>query len=195
MSVTPDQLLEAAKAAQRMKTALDAHLSVLDAKAKRLAAEGRQIPSANSFFLYVADKNGVIKLQQDAEFIVESVLVVNPPFGILSLTRSPLFYELSLKDANAGRDLTGGFHPRYADNPVTSEDTNFVPGLQFVPINGTPVDQYFAPNVDDWKTVKTEYILPRGGVVRAEFRSTGATAVGIPGIPLPDVILSGYKMF
>lgn len=207
MSVTTDQLLEAMKAAQRMKTALDAHLTVLDRKAERMSREGRAIPSSNAFFLYVSDQNGVIKLQQDAAFLVESVLVVDPVLA--PGTTTPLFYEIALKDANSGRDLTtgspaptltgGGSNSgtgtdKYA-GALSSEPTPFVPGMTFVPVNGYPGDQVFAPNVDDWKTVKTEYILPRGGVVRVVFKSVGATSVGKDGVPYPTVILSGYKVF
>jgi hypothetical protein len=169
----------------------------LDAKAKALSMEGKQIPSDNNFFLYVADPiTGLIRIQQDAAFIVEAVLVVNPQIDSTGVGgKTPFFYELALKDANAGRDLTGGFHALYTAIPITEEDTDFVPGGLFVPITGSS-DDIFIPNVDDWKTTKTEYILPRGAVVRPTFKSSGPHAVG-PGtdVALPDVILAGYKVF
>lgn len=191
MSVSEQKLQSAVDSARRMKHALDAHLGVLAAKKQRLSVEGKQIPSRNNFFFYVSDSNGLIKTQQDAAFIVEAILVAEDP------TAGEKFYEMALKDANAGRDLTGGFHPIYEDSPVAnSEDTNFVPGLLFVPANGRPNFSLWAPNVDDWKTTKASYILPRASVVRAVFRSSGSGGVG-PGFDstVPTVVLAGYKIF
>lgn len=185
------KLQEAVTAARRMKHALDAHLGVLAAKRDRLSVEGRQIPSRNNFFWYVADSDGLIKTQQDAAFVVESIMVAEDP------TEGEKFYEIAIKDANAGRDLTGGFHPIYEDSPVTtSEDTNFVPGALLVPATGRPNFSLWAPNVDDWKTTKASYILPRASVVRVVFRSSGGSGVG-PGFDsaVPTVALSGYKIF
>jgi hypothetical protein len=191
--ITLDQMQDAIDAARRMRNSVDAHLAFLDSKAARMSAEGQQIPSENIFFLYVSDDRGLIRLQQDAAFVVESVLVVERNTDVINV---PQFYELSLKDANAGRDLTGGFHAVYKDNPLTEEDTDFVPGRLFVPITQS-ADPMVIPNVDDWKTLKTEYILPRGSVVKATFRSTdGIYGVGpVASVPLPKVILSGYKVF
>lgn len=192
--ITLDQLQDALDAGRRMRNALDAHLAFLDSKSSRMSAEGEQIPSENLFFMYVSDAQGLIRLQQDTAFIVESVLVVERNGETL---QSPQFYELSLKDANAGRDLTGGFHAVYADSPLTEEDSNFVPGRLFVPITQSGTITVI-PNVDDWKTLKAEYILPRGSVVKASFRSRGLQGVGPESTlktPLPKVILSGYKVF
>jgi len=189
--VSMAKLQEAVTAARRMKHALDAHLGVLAAKRDRLSVEGKQIPSRNNFFWYVADSDGLIKTQQDAAFVVESVMVAEDP------TAGEKFYEIAIKDANAGRDLTGGFHPIYEDSPVTtSEDTNFVPGALLVPATGRPAFSLWAPNVDDWKTTKASYILPRASVVRVVFRSSGGAGVG-PGFDsaVPTVVLSGYKIF
>ena len=204
MTVTAEQLQDAVDAARRMKNALDSHLGVLRAKVKRASEEGKQIPSQNNFFIYMQKSNGLITIQQDAAFIVEAVLVLEPAgtnTGPVLPIPSPLFYELALKDANAGRDLTGGFHPVY-DAPATGtpalpeEDSNFVPGRLFVPISGVlPVASYDIPNVDDWKTTKAEYILPRRSVVRPVFRSSGTFGSGTPDVPNPKVALLGYKIF
>jgi len=195
MTVTAAQLQDAVDAARRMKSALDSHLGVLRMRVKRLSEEGKQIPSQNNFFLYVTGPQGLIRIQQDSAFLVEAVLVVEPqqrnPFSAFSTP----FYELALKDANAGRDLTGGFHAVYTDNPLTEEDTDLVPGGLFVPITGV-VNPFLnkVPNVDDWKTTKAEYLLPRGSVVRPTFRSSGTFEVG-GATPNPAVILAGYKVF
>ena len=192
-----DQLQEAVTAARRMRNALDAHLKVLDDRVDRMSEEGLQLPSANMWFFYVSDAQGLIRIQQDAAFIVESVLVVQA-LPVYPAATSIQFYELSLKDANAGRDLTGGFHAVYAESPLHEEDTNFVPGVQFVPLTaytvGTGRDLF--PNVDDWKTTKAEYILPRGSVVKPTIRSSGNFGVGagFQNDP-PKVLLSGYKVF
>lgn len=192
--ITLDQFQDALDSARRMRNALDAHLAFLDAKSARMSTEGQQIPSENLFFMYVSDAQGLIRLQQDAAFVVESVLVVERNG---STPTAPQFYELALKDANAGRDLTGGFHAVYEDSPLTEEDTNFVPGRLFVPITQSSTVTVI-PNVDDWKTLKAEYVLPRGSVVKATFRSRGLYGVGPTAssdAPLPKVILSGYKVF
>lgn len=192
MTVTIEQLQDAVEASRRMKNALDAHLRVLDDKSKHLSAEGRQIPSRNNFFLYVSDAQGLIRTQQDAAFVVEAVVVCEPAVSPAAAPPLPPFYELSLQDANAGRDLTGGFHPLYAEDPVvTEEDTNAVPGSLLVPITGAGGFTITLPNVDDWKTSKASYILPRASVVRAVFRTSGTQAPSTN----PKVILAGYKIF
>lgn len=197
MSTSVEQLQEAVDAARRMRNALDAHLSVLDRRVERASAEGRQLPSENLWFVYVSDAQGLIRIQQDAAFIVESVLVVQSVPVYPTLT-SVQFYEVALKDGNAGRDITGSFHAIYAESPLREEDSNFVPGVQFVPLTSftTGAGSANFPNVDDWKTTKAEYILPRGSVIKASFRSSGVYGVG-NGFQnaLPTVLLSGYKVF
>jgi len=200
MTISPAQLQDAVDAARRMKNALDSHLGVLRARVKRLSVEGKQIPSQNNFFLYVQDTStGLITIQQDAAFIVEAIVVLEPT-GTTANLPAPPFYELALKDANAGRDLTGGFHPLYGSPvgvpPLPEEDSNFVPGRLFVPITGMlDLLSNTIPNVDDWKTTKAEYILPRASVVRPTFRSVGSNKVGTPTAPNPQVVLAGYKVF
>lgn len=131
-------------------------------------------------FFYRSNAQGLIQLQNDASFVAEALFAL-PSAGSVGLNNTTWRY--SLVDASSYRELA---------HAVTRVP---LPGDEPIPLNMLSPSNYQGDvgrdENDYWFYFLNQYLLPRGGVIRAAV-SNPPTATSVL---LPDFVLGGFKVY
>lgn len=154
-------------------------LSVLDQQLVALEKQARTPPleqaARGMHYVYISDSNGLIQLDQDADFVVEQMLV------------SKSWAWFSMEELGSGRSLTLSAIPVDLSDPSAGmKDSFFVPGDVVPRLEQGTYD--VINNVDYWFDLPAEWLLARGGAVQFRW------ALNVNQTTNPLFILSGYKL-
>jgi len=183
-------LTDAVRSTARMLAVLDSHLQYLEAKQAKAGLEYLQIPSRNQQYFHVMDSGGVVRVQQDAAFVVEQVFITS----IESIGINGTYF--SMTDVSAYRSVTVG--ARAGGNNVFSSatamptDSVLVPTKVLVP----QISDYTSNGLNDyWYVLPVEWQLPRGGALQFAFMGDSGSGHQFNDPASYTVTVSGYKVF
>lgn len=160
--------------AKKLLSVLDDHIVFMENKHQSKVQKYINPPSKAQQFFYLADPAGYFRIQQDAAFVLQRIMlpfawpqirVQDQPPLLFGINVWPTWDRVQFVDKNTGRDWivgtnrpppTGSYNPASpAPGPVVSSQTGT--GVAYVP----PENQ-----LDYVYVLDTAVVLPRGGVIQ-----------------------------
>lgn len=141
-------------------------------------ARYRETGAQKQQFFYRSDANGLIQLQSDAAFVMESIFFVSTTTN----TTAP-FARFSLLSESAGREIT------HIKNRVPAVDDEEL-SLMFLSPTANGLYATRGGDLGDyWFYLTHQYLVPRSSVFRVRIDDTNSQP------DLDDFVIGGYKVY